>query len=182
MLEYITMGMVLNKELTGYDIKKEIEDGIGSFYKASYGNLYPTLKRLTDKGYLTMNEQKQGNRLKKYYKATEAGKESFLEWLSAPIDTNASAESQLAQIFLYGELPKEIRDKRLQECEFFAEQGLRQLENLAKQLPNENMSDRDYFAISTLYYSLQNAYLTLHWLKFIKGQRPFTQFLQRDNG
>lgn len=49
MLEFIALGMVLEGDLTGYDIKKAIENGIGVFYKASFGSLYPALKRLTEK-------------------------------------------------------------------------------------------------------------------------------------
>ncbi|WP_081905926.1 PadR family transcriptional regulator [Kineothrix alysoides] len=41
--------MVLNEDLTGDDIKKLIENGIGTFYKASFGSLYPALKKLTEK-------------------------------------------------------------------------------------------------------------------------------------
>ena len=40
MLESIALGMLLEKDLTGYDIKKFIENGIGVFYKASFGSLY----------------------------------------------------------------------------------------------------------------------------------------------
>lgn len=181
MLDYIVMGMTLDEELTGYDIKKEVESSIGRFYKVSYGQLYPALTKLTDKGYLTMNEQMQGKRLKKYYKTTELGKSIFLEWLATPVDFNASGETQLAQIFFYGHLPKEIRDKRLQEYEFFVQQGLHHLENLAKTLPDEDMSEKDYYAISTLYYFLQNMHNTLHWLRHIKKQKPFSQFLQDNN-
>ena len=64
MFDYITLGMVLREELTGYDIKKKIESGIGNLYKASHGSLYPALNKLTDKGYLVMTEQMQGNRKK----------------------------------------------------------------------------------------------------------------------
>jgi len=210
------MGVVLKKELTGYDIKKEVESSIGSFYKANYGRLYPALNKLAEKGFLTMNEQTQGKRLKKYYKTTELGKKDFLEWLSAPVDINMSGEAQLAQIFFYGELPKEIRDKRLQEYEILVQQGLQQLQNIAKTLPDdtfsaktvpyppcensadlqdcceadlelfcrkkyENMDDASYFGVSTLYYGLQNAHNTLRWLKHIREQKPFSQFLREYN-
>ena len=83
MLDYIALGMVLDEALTGYDIKKEIEAGVGNFYTASYGSLYPALKKLSDKGYLTMTEQLQGNRVKKYYEATERGKATVALPLSA---------------------------------------------------------------------------------------------------
>jgi len=179
MLEYIIMGMVIEKELTGYDIKKEVDNSIGNFYKINYGRLYPALTKLTEKGYLTMSEQTQGKRLKKYYKVTELGKQAFLEWLSSPIDPSMSLELQLAKLFFYGELPKEIRDKRLQGYEIIVEQGLQQLQNIASTLPDEGISDKDYFGISTLYYGLQNAHTTLRWLKHIRQQKPFSQFLRK---
>jgi len=177
MLDYIVMGMVLERELTGYDIKKEVENSIGNFYKANYGRLYPALSKLTDKGFLTMREQMQGKRLKKYYKTTELGKQAFLEWLASPVDPNASRESQLAQIFFYGELPKELRDKRLQEYEIFVMQMLQQLEHMGDALPSEDIDDKGYFRISTLYFGLQDAHNTLRWLRYIREQKPFSQFL-----
>jgi len=181
MLDYILIGMVLDKEQTGYDIKKEVENSIGNFYKVSYARMYPMLKTLTDKGLLTMIEQMQGKRLKRYYKATDKGKEMFMEWLSAPIDLKASGEAQLAQIFFYGELPKEVRDTRLQEYELFVQQGLVQFENIAKSLPADGLSEKDYYGISTLYYGLQNAHNVLRWIRFIKEQKPFSEFIKSYN-
>lgn len=177
MLDYIIIGLVLEKELTGYDIKKEVESSIGMFYKTNYGRLYPALSKLADKDYLTMSEQMQGKRQKKYYKATELGKEVFLEWLSSPADVNMSGEAQLVQIFFYGELPKEVREKRLQEYEFLAEQTLKQMQNIAKMFPDD-MDERDYFGISILYYGLQNTHNTLRWLRHIREQKPLSQFLR----
>jgi len=179
MLDYIILGMVLRSELTGYNIKKEVESSIGNFYKVNYGRLYPALSKLTEKGHLAMNEHMQGKRLKKYYMATEQGKKLFLDWLSAPIDMSMSGDAQLAQIFFYGELPKEIRDKRLGEYEFFAQRAVNQLEGIAAMIPSEGMSEQDYFGISTLYYGLQNAHTTLRWLKHIKEQKSFSQFVRK---
>jgi len=182
MLDYIVIGMVLDEELTGYDIKKEVDQGIGIFYQANYGRLYPTLKKLTDKEYLTMDEQKHGNRLKKYYKATNLGKEFFLEWLSSPVDLLEDGETQFVKIFFYGDLPKEIRNKRLQEYEFLMEQSLQQLLALKKEfieeIANNNITDKDYFQYSTLFYGLQEGYNAINWLKYIKEQKPLSKFME----
>ena len=177
MLDYIIIGMILHQAWTGYDIKKEIDAGVGKFYRASYGSLYPALRKLTEKGYLTMTEEMEGNRLKKYYQATALGKELFLEWLSSPLDPKASGEAQLAKIYFYGELPKEIRDRCLGEFEFYARQVQRQLEEIEKQFFTEDMDDRGYYEFSTLYYGLQNARTTIRWLGHIKGQKPLSKFL-----
>jgi len=177
MFEHIVMGMVLHEALTGYDIKKGIEAGLGNLYKASHGSVYPALKRLTDKGHLAMTEQMEGKRLKKYYSATELGRTVFLEWLSLPFDPNTNDDTYLAQIFFLGELPKEMRRKRLQEYEFYIHQMFRQLQAVEKQLPSEILNDRDYFALSTFYYSYQILQNTMRWLAYIKEQRPLSEFL-----
>lgn len=77
MLESIVLGMVLDKDLTGYDIKKIIKNGIGVFYKESFGSLYPALKRLTQKGFLTTCEKPQGSRQKIFITLQVRGRTSF---------------------------------------------------------------------------------------------------------
>lgn len=56
MLESLILGIVYDEDLTGYDIKKNIEKSFGVFYKASFGSLYPALKRLTGKDFVTTYE------------------------------------------------------------------------------------------------------------------------------
>ena len=181
MLDYIILGIVLNEELTGYDIKKHIEFGIGNFYKASYGNLYPALKKLADKDFLTMKEQPQGERNKKYYQATELGKSAFLEWLSSPTDFSSSYDALMVKIFFYGELPDDIRRERIYECELFMQQHLRELREIEEQFASTINNDRDYFEISTLYYGIQSLLNSLRWLRHIKEKKPFSEFVQ-ENG
>jgi len=180
MIDYIAMGMVFDEALTGYDIKREIEAGIGNFYKASYGNLYPALKKLADKGYLTMTEQLQGNRLKKYYEATALGKTAFLEWLSSPFDLNSSSDSLLARIYFFGVLPEDIRKQQLQAYELYHQQILRKLQALEKRLSASIADDRDYFEMSTLYLGLQHLADSLRWFQHIREKKPLSAFIRTD--
>ena len=176
MLDYIAMGMVLDNALTGYDIKKEIEAGVGNFYTASYGSLYPALKRLTDKGYLAMTEKLQGNRTKKYYEATELGKSAFFEWLSSPFNSNSSSDSLLARIYFFSELPDDIRKQQLQEFELYHQQILRKLQSMEKKLSLS--TDSDYFELSTLYLGLQHLQDSIRWFGHIIEQKPLSEFIK----
>jgi len=180
MIEHVITGMVLHKPLTGYELKKEVESGIGNFYKASYGSLYPALKKLTDKGYVTLTEQTQVARLKKYYMATEAGKTAFLEWLMAPVDIGSGTAAILAKIYFFGELPKTMRNQKIQEYESAVQTVLDQYKNMEAQLADTIKNDRDYFELSTLYYGLQHTQGLLRWLKYIKTQESLTAFLQEN--
>jgi DNA-binding PadR family transcriptional regulator len=67
MIPYIILGMLYNCQTTGYDLKKHIENSIGVLYKASYGSIYPALKRLTENGMVTVLLKQQGERQKKLF-------------------------------------------------------------------------------------------------------------------
>jgi len=177
MLDYIALGMVLDEALTGYDIKKEIEAGVGNFYTASYGSLYPALKKLTDKGYLRMTEQSHGHKLKKYYEATKLGKSAFLEWLSSPFDPSSRSDSLLARIYFFGELPGDVRNQHLLDYESYHRQVLRKLEAMEKHF-SASADESDYFELSTLYLGLQHLQDSIRWFGHIREQKPLCEFLQ----
>ncbi len=180
MLDYIIIGMILNKSLTGYDIKKHIEDGIGIFYKASYGSIYPALKRLTDKSFLTMTEKPYGDRQKKYYIATEKGENAFLDWLSSPMNLNDGADSHLVKVYFFDKLPVDIRDRQLKEYEIRNINYLQKLQSLENNF--NKMEDKDcfYFKLSTLYYGICIVQENIRWCKHLQSKKPLSELLKEN--
>jgi len=181
MIEHIIIGLTIHEPLTGYDIKKKIETGIGNFVKASHGSLYPALKKLTGKGFLTMEELPQGNRIKKYYQATEAGKEAFLEWLTSPVDPNAVTLNVLSKVFFFNDLPDDQRQQLIQTYELHIQQILDAYKKMEQELTMTKEEEKDYYGTSTLYYGLQATQGMLRWLKYIKGQKPLTEFIKEED-
>ncbi len=173
MLDYIIIGMVYNEALTGYDIKKYIEDGIGIFYKASYGSLYPSLKRLTEKGCLTMFEQPQGGRQKKFYRMTDQGKNAFLNWLASPMEKET--ENHLAKVFFFDRLPEHIRNQQLQEYEMANMKYLRYLQKLEKHFAAMENKECFYYKLSTLYYGIRTVQNNILWCRHIREQKPLSE-------
>lgn len=96
LLEYILLGMLMEGTMSGYDLKKTIDSTVGTFYKASYGSLYPALKRLADKGMVTLTET-DNSKNKKLYTLLPSGRIAFLEWLSGPMQSGRN--EQLIRIF-----------------------------------------------------------------------------------
>jgi DNA-binding PadR family transcriptional regulator len=180
MIDYIIIGMVLHEPLTGYDIKKRIESGIGYFVKASHGSLYPALKKLADKDFLTMNEEPQGERMRKCYQATEIGKAAFLEWLSSPIDSSSITVNLLSKIYFFDELTEDIRHEQLQEYEAHIQQILREYKKLQKQHSDENSENGSYYEWATLYYGLQSAQGMIRWLRCVKEQKSLSELVRED--
>ena len=172
MLDYIILGMVYDVNLTGYDIKKYIENGIGVFYKASYGSLYPALKKLTEKGFLTMYEEPLGGRQKNYYKITNEGKKVFLDWLVLPINVLDGTNTHLAKVYFFDKLSSDIRERQLLEYEINNENYLRKLQALENDFDKMDNKDCFYYKLSTLYYGICITQETLRWCRHIREGKP----------
>jgi len=70
---------------TGYAMKKHVERNLGYFWSESYGQIYPTLRRLVEEGLATCRaERKQGSRGRKRYTLTPAGWDELRAWLVRP--------------------------------------------------------------------------------------------------
>lgn len=179
MLNYIILGMIYDCTASGYDIKKHIENGIGIFYKASYGSIYPTLKKLTESGLITVTEEEQGARQKKLYTITDEGRQIFLKWLSEPItpeDGNGN-HSHLARVYFYDKLPFETVKQQLLDYELNNTTYLRKLLLLKENFNSPELQEKYYYKVSTLYYGIAILQETIRWCQYIRGKEPFENFI-----
>lgn len=179
MLDYIILGMLFNCCLTGYDLKKHIENGVGVFYRASYGSIYPTLTHLSSQGLVSAMQQSRGARVKKVYEITPDGKLAFLEWLKRPLDINENGNhSHLVKVYFFDSLSSEIVQKQLLEYEISNTRYLNRLLTLARSFDSaENQRDH-YYKLATLYYGIGILNETLRWCRFIREKRPFQDFIK----
>jgi DNA-binding PadR family transcriptional regulator len=69
---------------TGYDIKQKIEISTGFFWGASYGQIYPELKRLEGAGLVAAEADPRGGVKRTAYRLTPAGERALHEWLADP--------------------------------------------------------------------------------------------------
>jgi PadR family transcriptional regulator, regulatory protein AphA len=82
----LCLGYLSMQEATGYEIKKDFEDGrFCHFMEASYGSIYPALNQLSAEGLVTVREEEQsGKPDKKVYAITPRGVEMLTKELSVP--------------------------------------------------------------------------------------------------
>lgn len=180
MLEYIALGMVMYGDMTGYDIKKYIENGIGVFYKASFGSLYPALKKLTEKGCLRMYEKPQGGRKKNFYQITAKGQEMFLKWLVSPANELDGTNTHLAKVFFFDKLPPDTRDCQLLEYEMKNTHYLRKLQALAEDFDKLENKEAFYYKLSTLYYGIYITQAAISWCQHIRAGKPLADLVAED--
>ena len=167
MLKYIILGTLYADTLTGYDIKKYIEGGIGMFYRASYGSIYPLLSKLLENGDVVCVDEVQGKRVKKKYSITEGGKEEFMKWLNDDDSIN-SIESFMAKVFFFDKLPRDLVSKKVNVYEEKLQNYKIDLINKKQRYEMLDNKDSFYFKLSTLYFGICKLQSILMWCETVK--------------
>lgn len=101
---YTILAMLSNGPKTGYEIKAKFDQATRFFWAASYGQIYPELRRLAEIGLVEGADKTQGKRVRTEYTITEAGHEALLEWLRRPAVTCELRDEALLKVFFADEL------------------------------------------------------------------------------
>jgi len=149
MLEYIILGMLMQGEMSGYDLKQRMVECTSYFFDASFGSIYPALKRMEDKGYIIYRETVEGNKFKKMYSITENGKLYFLYWLEKPINFSKANHSYLVNIYFYNLLPIEKATANIRHFVEVLKQHLNEL-NIQKEEAEKMYNIKNNFRYSTI--------------------------------
>jgi DNA-binding PadR family transcriptional regulator len=122
---YVILGMVSREPRSGYEIKAAVDDTTRFFWAASYGQIYPELKRLSEAGLVEGIDAPRGDRKRTVYAITADGTAELKDWLRKPPETLEMREEGLLKLFFAGVLkPAEavetlraMRRKRLELTE-----------------------------------------------------------------
>jgi len=108
-LKYTLLGFLSCGPLTGYDLKKHIDNSTQFFWHAKLSQIYPALKKLAEEGLVEATViPQEGKPDKKIYFVTEAGRAALMDWLAEPIDElSPTKDPALLKLFFSGALDKE---------------------------------------------------------------------------
>src|SRR5262245_33293151 len=79
----VILGLLRLGEETGYDIKQVTDRSTRFFWGASYGQIYPELRRLEDAGLVRSRDEPRGGVRRRVYELTDEGARVFDAWLRA---------------------------------------------------------------------------------------------------
>jgi PadR family transcriptional regulator AphA len=91
------LGMLSMGAMSGYELRQRIEASIGNFWSESYGQIYPTLKRLEQERMVSAAEG--GRAGSKVYTLTEAGSARLREWLGVMPRPQVERNELLLKLF-----------------------------------------------------------------------------------
>jgi PadR family transcriptional regulator AphA len=104
---YVILGMVSAEPRSGYEIKALVDETTRFFWAASYGQIYPELKRLAEAGLIEGSDAPRGERRRTVYAIAPAGEAALKEWLRQAPATYEMREEGLLKLFFAGVLPRE---------------------------------------------------------------------------
>ena len=142
-IDVVILGLLAHEDLTGYDIKKQIDGAISFFWKGSFGSIYPALGEMEKQGLVKRKKSdKSDGREKIVYQITKEGKETLKAWLNDEKATNDLKYETLLKMYFGG---TEDRSVTIRNVEIFEEQVKENLEvlkfykgNLEKVLDKED--------------------------------------------
>ena len=160
---YVILGMLRNQPRSGYEIKQVVDNSTRFFWAASYGQIYPELRRLEKAGLVEGESQPRGGRKRTVYRLTTAGRKELRRWLSEPPEVFELRDEGLLKLFFADAAPAgkaleiieakrqlyERKLARLREIEPFAARG----------------SDSDPYPFLVLRYGIASSEWAIDWCK-----------------
>lgn len=166
---YVILGMVSREPRSGYEIKAAVDSTTRFFWAASYGQIYPELKRLSEAGLVEGVDAPRGDRKRTVYAITADGRAELKDWLRKPPEASEMREEGLLKLFFAGALkPAEavetlraMRRKRLELAE-----RLRSIEPTKL----EKKTDEDPFPLMVLRAGIEFNQWFADWCERMEAQ------------
>jgi PadR family transcriptional regulator, regulatory protein AphA len=165
---YVILGMLRNQPRSGYEIKRVVDRSTRFFWAASYGQIYPELRRLAKAGLVEGDSQPTGARKRTVYRLTDAGREELRRWLERPAERHELRDEGLLKLFFAAAADPgravELIDakRRLMEEKLAA---LREIEPYAAAAASS-----DPFPYLVLRYGLESSEWVIAWCERVRAE------------
>jgi PadR family transcriptional regulator, regulatory protein AphA len=162
---YVILGMVRLGRRTGYEIKSLVDVSTRFFWAASYGQIYPELKRLEEAGLLEGEDDPESGRRRRSHRLTEAGERALHDWLtsSEPLEHELRDEGVLKFFFADALEPDERATLLRRMREQYEGVGQRLLEIRPGAQAARDERGGEEFAYLTLEWGISHAGFMADW-------------------
>ena len=134
--EFALLGILIIEPMSGYDLKSYIQQSIGYFWQESYGQIYPALRRLSERKLVTKRKAKNSRGPERYvYSITAAGRKAFKHWLATEPEPETIRHELLLKLFFGTMGEREDHARNIQNLLAGQRRRLAMFEQIEKQLP-----------------------------------------------
>ena len=165
-LKHAVLGFLSIAPMSGYDLRKHMEESVAHFWPADQAQIYRTLGHLASEGLVEVRTIPQdGKPDRREHSITDAGLAELDGWLASPVEYVPSREVFLVRLFFVGRLGTDrvraVLEERAAEARELAA-VLEQTRDAATQaVPEPDLEMR--LRLATLANGLVHARAELEW-------------------
>lgn len=168
-LSHALLGLLAYEPATGYDLKNQYMDSIGFFWTATLPQIYRTLSKMEESGWLDCEVEYQSDRPnKKVYSITPDGQMELDRWLAENPEMYEPRLSLLVKVFFGNRMSRNELISHLQIWREAHEKVFRRYDKvwdqkvpeMAAVMPTED--DVPFWRL-TLDYGRRNALMNIEW-------------------
>ena len=146
----VILGLLAWRPRTGYEIKQVTDQSTRFFWGASYGQIYPELRRLEAAGLVESREEPRGRVPRRVFSLTQAGRKALDAWLEEPEEAYEVRDEGLLKLFFGDLLPAEHRLELVRRRQAWFEESAA----LFRRIGNE-LGDLDESSETVLRYGIE---------------------------
>lgn len=155
----VILGLLAVESRSGYDIKRIVDHSTRFFWAASYGQIYPELKRLAGRGLIEPEAAPEGGRRRTTYRITDSGREALAAWIREPGLTQEMRDEGLLKVFFAGLLDTDDAVAALEATRASAVEKRRRLLEIEELAATATR----FGPLAVLRYGLGMTELTINW-------------------
>lgn len=177
MQDKIILGLLSIRPMTIYELRQTMLNSTAMFYNTSIGSIHPACKKLLQIGQISCKNISEGQRIKKVYKITEAGRQSYQDWLQSPLGISKIKDELLLRIFFFADIKSDqdwqsVLNGYLDEVrKTISELSKRKKEITDMDIPDEYQR-KIFFQITTLDFGYEYYQFLEKWLTNLINKKP----------
>ncbi|TWP38293.1 PadR family transcriptional regulator [Leekyejoonella antrihumi] len=167
-LELAVLGLLHDAPLHGYELRKRLSTVLGAFRVVSYGSLYPCLRSLVERRWISESTEARGTgsnpvagkRARITYELTAEGKEQFQELMSQTGPASWEDENFDVHFAFFGRATSDVRLRILEGRRSRLEERL----DAARETSKERRARVDSYTAELHRHGLESTEREVRWL------------------
>jgi DNA-binding PadR family transcriptional regulator len=166
----VILGMLAARPRSGYEIKQLVDESARFFWAASYGQIYPELKKLEKSDLVAGADSSQGARQRTTFKLTPDGRRAAREWIGEPPEVLETRDEGLLKLFFAGSIDANRAAEIARERAAISREKAVQLRAIweavdATGQPEGPSSEPDIGSMTVLRYGIEMSEWTAEWFE-----------------
>ncbi len=160
--QYAILGMLSISPMSGYEMRKRMNESTNHFWSESSGQLYPTCNKLEQAKLAKCTVENIGAKQRKTYSITPKGKRHLRDWLKQEITSPTHRNELLLKLFFGSECANQHNINHLLDKKRNCEKELKTYAGIKEKLSKSTNKRAPYWLI-TLNYGIKTTQAELAW-------------------